>query len=226
MEKRSKKADWLLGADIIIENNGMWMSGKPNTRAALRSMSDPGTAYRPTRKNNKHNSDIQPADLSSKNEFMLRAAQEIKDQADDPTNFNEMPIFYTLLSDTGGVHIMSGIPNRAFYLFCKSFGDDSKSWETAGQVWYHALTSPQLKKWATFYRFAKITIESAKTVSGKSEVVTALILAWQTVGVLTSDEAEAKDILFVPLYRQWLQYLRANDPSATDPFPSDTWEDV
>ena len=39
--------------------------------------------------------------------------------------------------DDGGVHINSGIPNRAFYLAAVSIGGNA--WEKAGQIWYDAL---------------------------------------------------------------------------------------
>ena len=40
--------------------------------------------------------------------------------------------------DSGGVHINSGIPNRAFALAARAIG--GPSWERPGQVWYAALT--------------------------------------------------------------------------------------
>ncbi len=41
--------------------------------------------------------------------------------------------------DNGGVHLNSGIPNRAFHLAATAIG--GRSWETAGPIWYAALTS-------------------------------------------------------------------------------------
>ena len=40
--------------------------------------------------------------------------------------------------DDGGVHINSGIPNRAFYLAAVALG--GSSWDEAGPIWYAALT--------------------------------------------------------------------------------------
>ena len=40
--------------------------------------------------------------------------------------------------DNGGVHLNSGIPNRAFALAAVALG--GPSWERAGQVWYDTLT--------------------------------------------------------------------------------------
>lgn len=39
--------------------------------------------------------------------------------------------------DHGGVHINSGIPNHAFYLFARSLGGNA--WEKAGKIWYETL---------------------------------------------------------------------------------------
>ena len=40
--------------------------------------------------------------------------------------------------DNGGVHLNSGIPNRAFHLAATAIG--GSSWEGAGRIWYAALT--------------------------------------------------------------------------------------
>ena len=49
-----------------------------------------------------------------------------------------MSDFVRTTEDNGGVHINSGIPNRAFALFAIDLGGNA--WETAGTVWYRALT--------------------------------------------------------------------------------------
>lgn len=45
---------------------------------------------------------------------------------------------YIRNKDYGGVHVFSGIPNRAFYLASVAFG--GYSWEKAGQIWWKVLT--------------------------------------------------------------------------------------
>lgn len=42
-------------------------------------------------------------------------------------------------ADNGGVHINSGIPNRAFYL--TAYELDGFAWEKAGRIWYEVLTN-------------------------------------------------------------------------------------
>ena len=56
---------------------------------------------------------------------------------------------YTGTADNGGVHLNSGIPNRAFYLAATELG----STLLAARIWYHALQF--LKPAATFSQAAK-----------------------------------------------------------------------
>ncbi|MGP2437064.1 M4 family metallopeptidase [Streptomyces sp. JW3] len=87
--------------------------------------------------------------------------------------------------DNGGVHINSGIPNHAFYLFAKALG--GKAWERAGQVWYDALTGGRLGSDATFEEFAGLTLAAARERYGDDgEELDAVSKAWEQVGVPTS----------------------------------------
>ncbi len=90
----------------------------------------------------------------------------------------EMSAFVRTSEDNGGVHINSGIPNRAFALFARELG--GKAWETAGGVWYRAL-SRGLRTNATFSEFAEATLAEAGTVDRSA--AQALRTAWTTVGV-------------------------------------------
>ncbi|HEX2991131.1 MAG TPA: M4 family metallopeptidase, partial [Anaerolineales bacterium] len=45
-----------------------------------------------------------------------------------------MKDYVNTISDNGGVHINSGIPNRAFYITALELG--GHAWERAGQIWY------------------------------------------------------------------------------------------
>jgi Zn-dependent metalloprotease len=67
--------------------------------------------------------------------------------------------FKTTSEDSGGVHINSGIPNRAFCLAATMIG--GYAWEGAGPIWYRALTNGKLREDATFKEFADATIENA-----------------------------------------------------------------
>src|SRR4029079_944922 len=48
-----------------------------------------------------------------------------------------MKDYVNTISDNGGVHINSGIPNHAFYLIATQIGGNA--WEKAGQIWYLTL---------------------------------------------------------------------------------------
>jgi Zn-dependent metalloprotease len=84
--------------------------------------------------------------------------------------------------DNGGVHINSGIPNKAFYLAAVNIG--GFSWEGAGRVWYEALISPDLTPRANFQQFALETIIAASDLFGPdSAEPQAVREAWAEVGV-------------------------------------------
>ncbi|MFJ6653264.1 M4 family metallopeptidase [Microbacterium sp. NPDC091313] len=84
--------------------------------------------------------------------------------------------------DNGGVHINSGIPNRAFYLTATTLG--GRAWERAGLVWYRTLTG-ELSTTADFAAFARATLAAAAAEYGEeSEEVAAVRSGWSGVGVL------------------------------------------
>lgn len=84
--------------------------------------------------------------------------------------------------DDGGVHINSGIPNRAFYLAATGIG--GTSWEGAGAVWYDVITSPALPAAATFATFGTATVHAAESRFGRgSRQASAVAAAWREVGV-------------------------------------------
>jgi len=86
------------------------------------------------------------------------------------------------LQDNGGVHINSGIPNRAFHLTATTLG--GYSWERAGHIWYETLCDPRLRPTAQFSDFAKLTLENAeKLYRYDSREWTAVRDAWERVGV-------------------------------------------
>lgn len=84
--------------------------------------------------------------------------------------------------DNGGVHINSGIPNRAFYLVADALGGNA--WESAGQIWYDTLTNGTLSATVDFAGFAAATTAAAARRFGdRSNEVEAVRSAWETVGV-------------------------------------------
>ncbi|MGW1077636.1 M4 family metallopeptidase [Streptomyces sp. NPDC002537] len=86
--------------------------------------------------------------------------------------------------DNGGVHINSGIPNRAFYLTAITLGGNA--WERAGNIWYHTVTGGDLASDADFAEFARLTTSTAWSLYGEKEEVQAVLNAWDSVGISTS----------------------------------------
>jgi Zn-dependent metalloprotease len=88
--------------------------------------------------------------------------------------------FVTTTEDNGGVHLNSGIPNRAFYLVAAALG--GFAWERAGMIWYATLTGPDLTPTIDFAGFAAATVATAEKTFGATEV-DAVRNAWAGVGV-------------------------------------------
>ncbi|KAE8444348.1 hypothetical protein EG329_000658 [Mollisiaceae sp. DMI_Dod_QoI] len=118
---------------------------------ALRSIKDPGTAY-------------------NLEEFGAGVDTQVK-HIDDR---------YKGGDDHGGVHINSGIPNRAFYLVAKGF-NDKPSWERAGRIWYAALIDGKMAPDCDFVRWACLTVAKGKSIS--NDVALIVSRAWAEVGL-------------------------------------------
>ena len=90
--------------------------------------------------------------------------------------------------DNRGVHINSGIPNRAFCLTALALG--GHSWEKAGQIWYDCLVDYNLKANASFATFANLTIHNAGGRYGAGSTEQKAVRdAWAKVGVLKGGKA-------------------------------------
>jgi Zn-dependent metalloprotease len=119
---------------------------------ALRSMKEPGTAHR---------FDNQPGSME---------------------DFRQLPDDDNPRNDHGGVHINSGIPNRAFYLAATEIGGNA--WERAGRIWYVTLTE-NLGPNSSFQEAAEATVRVAGELFGEGgSEQNAVSGAWETVGVL------------------------------------------
>jgi hypothetical protein len=95
---------------------------------------------------------------------------------------DSMDSYVRTSADNGGVHINSGIPNRAFYLAATELGGNA--YGDPGKIWYQALTSGQLNANATFADFAQATRDAATALYGaNSGQLAAVTKAWQQVGV-------------------------------------------
>lgn len=89
--------------------------------------------------------------------------------------------FVVTSEDNGGVHINSGIPNKAFHLVATTLG--GPAWERAGQVWFDVITG-DIDPRCDFVTFAGLTVAAAAARYGDgSAEADAVATAWQDVGV-------------------------------------------
>ena len=94
----------------------------------------------------------------------------------------DMAHYIQTAQDNGGVHLNSGIPNRAFFLTASAIG--GYAWEKSGQIWYDTIRDKSLSKTANFATFAAHTVLSAGHRYGtNSDEQKAVKAAWHEVGV-------------------------------------------
>jgi Zn-dependent metalloprotease len=146
---------WSLGQTA---DQADWLVGKeiftPSlSNDALRSLKAPGEAYN----NNILGKDPQPAHMD----------KYVRLPDDDQHDF-------------GGVHINSGIPNKAFYLTAKDIG--GHAWEAAGHIWYETVKASAAT--TDFLGFASTAYVKAGVLYGTaSREQKAVLGAWDAVGI-------------------------------------------
>lgn len=116
----------------------------------------------------------------------LRSMKEPGTAYDDPIIGKDpqpghMKHYVKTSSDNGGVHINSGIPNRAFYLAANEIG--GYAWEKAGKIWYVTLRD-RLRENTDFRDTANLTFDVAGSLYGKGSTEQKAVLnAWNKVGI-------------------------------------------
>ncbi|MCK5469166.1 MAG: M4 family metallopeptidase, partial [Cyclobacteriaceae bacterium] len=78
-------------------------------------------------------------------------------------------------SDNGGVHINSGIPNKAFYEVAMVLG--GFAWEKAGKIWYVTLRD-KLNQTSNFQEAADLTVETAGELYGDGSAEQFAVNKW------------------------------------------------
>jgi Zn-dependent metalloprotease len=102
-------------------------------------------------------------------------------QPDHMSKFVHLPD--TERGDNGGVHINSGIPNKAFYL--TAIGISGSAWEAPGHIWYESLKASGVQ--TQFQEFADTTYQKASELYGTgSAEQQAVLTAWREVGIRIS----------------------------------------
>ncbi|CAA9325612.1 MAG: putative metalloprotease [uncultured Friedmanniella sp.] len=120
----------------------------------------------------------------------LRSMLEPGTAYDDPRlgrdpQVGSMADYVETEEDNGGVHLNSGIPNRAFALAAVALG--GPSWERAGRIWYDALTGGAIGSDVDFVGFAEVTVASAgRLFPVDADVADRVRAAWAEVGVLAA----------------------------------------
>jgi Zn-dependent metalloprotease len=151
-----------------------WLIGSevftPDIQAdALRSMKAPGSAY----DNELLGKDPQPDHMDR--------YQDLPDNEE---------------GDYGGVHINSGIPNKAFYLAATGIG--GFAWQDAGAVWYQALLASD--ETTDFKKFAETTAQKAGQLFGSgSNQQKAVAAAWNEVGVAVGQGIRIEELAVIAL---------------------------
>jgi Zn-dependent metalloprotease len=119
----------------------------------------------------------------------LRSMKEPGTAFDDPVLGKDpqpghMDDFVNTWEDNGGVHINSGIPNRAFHLAATAIG--GYAWEKAGRIWYEASRDVRLTPEMRIAQFARLTTDVAGQLYGTgSAEQQAVGDAWAQVGLVS-----------------------------------------
>ena len=102
-----------------------------------------------------------------------------------PRHYNER---FTGSQDNGGVHINSGIPNYAYYLFATANGMNK---EKAEQIYYRALTM-YLTRSSQFQNLRNAVVQSATDIHGENSLeVNAANSAFDAVGIAPSQSGSS-----------------------------------
>jgi len=91
-------------------------------------------------------------------------------------------------SDNGGVHINSGIPNRAFYLTATEIG--GFAWEKAGRIWYVTLRD-RIRSTTNFQQAADLTYAVAGELFGVNSLEQMAVKnGWAGVGITVGSSSD------------------------------------
>lgn len=116
----------------------------------------------------------------------LRSMKEPGTAYDDPILGKDpqpghMRDYVNTVSDNGGVHINSGIPNKAFYVTALNIG--GSAWDKAGRIWYVTLRN-KLRATSNFQEVANMTVVAAGDLFGKNSAEQKAVRAgWAEVGI-------------------------------------------
>lgn len=129
----------------------------------------------------------------------------LSDEGWQPRHVNEK---YNGTQDNGGVHINSGIPNYAFYLYATALGSRHR----ASKVFYRALTL-YLTKSSKFIDLRLAVIQSAKDLYGdNSTAVVEAAKAFDAVGILNGQGTDTNPELPTNSGDEYLLFYNLEEP--------------
>lgn len=122
-----------------------------------------------------------------------------------PKHVNEK---YNGTQDNGGVHINSGIPNHAFYLYATALGSRHR----ASKIFYKALTT-YLTKSSKFIDLRLAVIQSAKDLYGDNSLaVTEAAKAFDAVGIVDGEGTDTDPEIPLNKGDEYLLFYNLEDP--------------
>ncbi|HCL27483.1 MAG TPA: hypothetical protein DIC52_03480 [Candidatus Latescibacteria bacterium] len=113
--------------------------------------------------------------------------------------FRELP----LATDNGGVHVNSGIPNRACFLLAEAIGR-----EKTERIYYHILASRLINQRGNFVDMRNAALQAATELYGDQEV-TAVETAFATVGIIGEEGYQPPERRAVVPGEEWLLVVGA-----------------
>lgn len=149
-------------------------------------------------------------DMSNPN----NGGNELSDRGWQPKDMTE---YYTGSGDNGGVHINSGIPNRAYYLIATAIGK-----EKAEQVYYRTL-STYLTANSQFIDLRLGVIQAATDLHGAdSQEVQVAIDAFDTVGIVDGEATDTDNDIPTVVGSEFILSVDIRDEDPNTLYISDT----
>ncbi|WP_405410934.1 M4 family metallopeptidase [Maribacter sp. Asnod1-A12] len=149
-------------------------------------------------------------DMSNPN----NGGSELSDRGWQPKDMTE---YYTGSGDNGGVHINSGIPNRAYYLIATAIGKDK-----AEQVYYRTLAT-YLTANSQFIDLRLGVIQAATDLHGaNSQEVQTVIDAFDTVGIVDGTATDTENEIPTATGSEYILSVDIRDEDPNTLYISDT----
>lgn len=129
----------------------------------------------------------------------------------------DMSEFVVTTRDNGGVHVNSGVPNRAYYLFATAIGKDK-----AEKVYYRALDN-YLTASSQFIDLRLAVLQSAADIHGAgSAEVQAAESAFDTVGITDGEGTDTENDIPTAIGDDFILSLDIRDTDPNTLYLSDT----